>query len=69
MKIIKEGDMKRVYKMRRFECPDCGCIWEATAFEYRKEQGRYNETEISCECPTCRKKVWCYYELRSETGV
>lgn len=62
MKIIKEGDLKRLDKTRRFECPDCGCIWEATAFEYRREQGRYNETMIGCKCPTCRKEVWRDYE-------
>ena len=62
MKIIKEGDVKRLDKTRRFECSDCGCIWEATAFEYRREQGRYNETMIGCKCPTCRKEVWRDYD-------
>ena len=61
MKIIKAGDLKRLDKTRRFECPDCGCIWEATAFEYRKEWDR-NNTLVVCKCPTCHKDVWRDYE-------
>lgn len=57
MKIIKQGDLKCLEKIRRFECPDCGCIWEANAAEYRKEWDR-NETLVVCECPTCRKSVY-----------
>ena len=58
MKIIKEGDLKRLDTTRRFECPKCGCIFEATAAEYRKVQGRYNELHIGCNCPTCHEYVW-----------
>ena len=54
MKIIKEGDLKRLDTTRRFECEACGCIWEANASEYRKEWDG-NDTLIVCECPTCQK--------------
>lgn len=57
MKIIKEGDVKRLDKTRRFACSDCGCIWEATVFEYRREWDR-NETLIACKCPTCKTTVY-----------
>ena len=37
MKIIREGDLSRITTVRRFECPDCGCIWDVSAGEYRRE--------------------------------
>ena len=54
MKIIKEGDLRRLDTTRRFSCSACGCIWEANASEYRKKWDR-NDTLIACECPTCKK--------------
>ena len=57
MKIIKEGDLKRLDTTRRFECPKCGCIFEANATEYRKEWDM-NNTILACECPTCHDYVW-----------
>lgn len=56
MKIIREGDLSRITTVRRFECPDCGCIWDVSAGEYRREIicGRHL---CICACPTCYKEV------------
>lgn len=57
MKIIKEGDIRRLNTTRRFECPACGCIWLANASEYRREWD-LNDAHIVCNCPTCHKYVY-----------
>ena len=62
MKIIKEGDLKRVSSMRRFECERCGCVWEADASEYRVESDFRNGHYCVMACPTCRRDVICYPE-------
>jgi len=56
MKIIREGDLSRITTVRRFECPDCGCVWEVGACEYRREviSGR---RLCECCCPTCWRPV------------
>ena len=35
MKIIKEGDLNKLKKIKRFECKECGCIFEADKNEYK----------------------------------
>ena len=56
MKIIREGDLSRLTTVRRFMCPDCGCIWEVSACEYLRTVicGK-----VICEdtCPTCKSSV------------
>lgn len=58
MKIIKEGDLNKVYCPVRFECKACGCVFEANNTEYQYE---FNQLEncgwCSIRCPTCRKWV------------
>lgn len=55
MKILKDGDLNRVRGIRRFECPRCGCIFEADNKEYTHE---YSQREAcgwySIQCPTCK---------------
>ena len=53
MKIIKQGDLSKLKKIKRFECLTCGCIFEAEAPEYQWYSGQYNEDCYSCECPCC----------------
>ena len=54
MRIIWEGDLSRLTTVRRFECPDCGCIWDASAGEYCREIICGKHLCI-CACPTCKK--------------
>ena len=57
MKIIKEGDLGRVKRMRRFACRECGCVFEASASEYRVEPDYRNGSYCVHRCPTCGKEV------------
>ena len=54
MKIIQQGDLKRLDKTLRFTCNACGCVWDANANEYRLEWDRNSQYPV-CECPTCGK--------------
>lgn len=56
MTIIREGDMRKIKKVLRFECRNCGCIFEAEKGEYRVGT-QYNEEYYYCECPFCHKPV------------
>ncbi len=57
MKIIKEGDLNKLKKIKRFECKECGCIFEAEKNEY-KQGSQYNDIYYYCECPFCHKIVY-----------
>ena len=57
MKIIQPGDPERASEARRFECPACGCVFVASAGEYRATFTLRNETVLSCTCPTCRREI------------
>ena len=57
MKIIKEGDLNKLKRIKRFECKECGCIFEAEKDEY-KEGSQYNETYYYCACPCCNQTVY-----------
>ena len=59
MRIIKQGSKEKLIKTIKFECK-CGCIFECTSDEVRKEQGRFNDVKYSHRCPTCDKKVYGY---------
>lgn len=56
MIIIKKGDIQKMKKIVRFECRNCGCIFEAEKGEY-KIDSQYNDEYYSCECPFCHKQV------------
>lgn len=57
MNIITQGDLNRAKKVKRFECRECGCIFECDATEYRHESHR-NEDYYCAKCPTCKRDVW-----------
>ena len=52
MKIIKEGSLNLLLGIKRFECRNCGCIFEAEEGEYKHGQ-QYNEDYYYCDCPYC----------------
>ena len=56
MTIIREGDIRKLKKVFRFECHNCGCIFEAEKGEYRIGT-HYNEDYYYCECPFCHNQV------------
>ena len=63
MKIIKEGSITKLNKVKRFLCSNCGCLFEATKDEYKKGS-QYNEEYAYCDCPFCHKTV--YGELKND---
>ena len=63
MTIIKEGDLQKPKKIKRFECHECGCVWEAERKEYKEESAR-NESYYSMPCPTCGKTVYASNQIK-----
>lgn len=57
MKVVKEGRLDRLERARRFGCRKCGCVFDATAAEYRQEPDCRNGMMIVCNCPTCGHRV------------
>lgn len=63
MKIIKEGDLyNEKVKLLRFECTDCGCIYETTQ---NSDDYRYDITgkliAYFASCPTCNRENALFY--------
>jgi len=51
-KIILPGKKEVLKATKRFECPKCGCVFDADKDDY--ETGtQYNDVYYSCECPMC----------------
>lgn len=57
MKIIKNGDFKKLKKVKTFDCDFCGCLFEADNTEY-KVGSQYNEMYYYVDCPFCGRKVY-----------
>ena len=58
MRIIQQGDLNRLRKVKRFECGQCGCVFEANSTEYKHEYSqRENCGWYETHCPTCHKAV------------
>lgn len=57
MKIIKNGDLKKIKQVKTFDCDFCGCLFEADNTEY-KIGSQYNETYYYTKCPFCGRNVY-----------
>lgn len=63
MKIIKEGDLSKLLRVKQFRCLECGCIFEANDTEYVwYDSGMCYDSGFKCNCPTCDNLA---YEYRS----
>ena len=65
IKIIEPGNLDKLYKVIRFECPDCGCIFEADQRDYKSPEpmaALHDGIEAICECPFCHRDVEAYNE-------
>lgn len=61
MKIIKEGKVPTGTK--RFECKECGCIFEADKSEYVFPSSLAFQRDgivAECKCPTCNRFAFAY---------
>ncbi len=56
VKIIKEGDPGRLKATKRFQCDECGCVFEADKDEYQSDM-QYNTAYFYCKCPCCGKSA------------
>lgn len=57
MRIIKYGDKNKIKKIKKFECKECGCIFEAVKGEY-ETGSQYNNIYYYCRCPCCHSVVY-----------
>ena len=57
MKIIRNGNIKKLKKIKTFDCDWCGCLFEADNTEY-KQTAQYNETYYYSVCPFCGRYAY-----------
>ena len=58
MKIIKQGDLNIARKPLRFECKNCGTVFEAIKQEYIYCGDQRKGDNWKCECPLCHGAVY-----------
>lgn len=63
MKILRKGTIDK-NKIKLFECPECGCLFEATKNEYKTNFYK-NKKYAYCDCPCCdytiigeKRNIW-----------
>ena len=56
IKIIKPGNKPETTE--RFECPRCGCVFEADRDDYGLVGDAYGNQWAYMTCPTCGRKVY-----------
>lgn len=61
MKIIKEGNLEKIKKIRRFDCSYCDCIFEADNTEYKIHYDQREGSWIEVYCPFCGSKLMPSY--------
>lgn len=62
MKILKEGIIPTKFRPKRFECEECGCVFEASNSEYRVvRDNSTQETLAESTCPSCGCDVYTLY--------
>lgn len=59
MRIIKDGNVNQLLKLKIFTCEKCGCEFEANNKEYKIDSHR-NETYYYAKCPMtgCNNTVY-----------
>ena len=57
MKIIKQGNLDKLMKVKRFVCSYCDCIFTANKDEYTIGS-QYNEEYYYCKCPCCGNNAY-----------
>ena len=57
MKIIKEGNLDKLMRVKRFKCDCCDCIFTANHKEYIIDS-QYNEEYYYCICPCCDNRAY-----------
>lgn len=50
MKIIKKGRIEKVKRTKRFQCHECGCVFEADQGEYEEAETQWDIAGAVCPC-------------------
>lgn len=58
MEIIKQGNLERIKKSKRFKCTYCECEFIADQTEYEYYGSWRNMQCYLCQCPTCKSDVY-----------
>ena len=71
MNVIKPGDQERarrkVNQTKKFECLDCGCVFECDYGEWKyDEEDRPGVCSVSAKCPTCHQTT--YHDITNKTS-
>ena len=56
MKILINGNLKKIKNIKIFTCKNCGCVFEAKEHEYQIHLVN-NKEYCFCECPYCDETV------------
>lgn len=65
MNIIKPGNLDFLKGTKKFECRNCGCVFEADKNEYSCGS-QYNDVFYICDCPCCGSIAY-HKEAREKT--
>lgn len=60
MKILKNGNPDKILRILKFDCKNCGCIFEASNKEYQEPSqldAVGNGIIAICKCPCCGKSI------------
>lgn len=60
MKILVQGDLKHLNKIKKFACDACGCVFLADKNEYRNVSNQHDGTIFTIECPCCYSTLYNY---------
>lgn len=57
MRILREGSEDCIWRYVKFECDNCGCIFEANKEEYKYHYGGCGDDYYIINCPFCNEQV------------
>lgn len=70
MRILVQGDINRLQKIKKFECGDCGCVFVGNREEYEDCSTQRDGAWFTMECPCCGRTVHnTTYEVFSHKHV
>jgi len=61
MEILKQGNIQKIRRVKRFACKHCGCVFTADNTEYRPADyysNMHDGIDATCECPCCKSTAY-----------
>lgn len=62
MKILRDGDLRKLIKYKKFGCSACGCVFVADPTEYSNMSNQHDGICFVSACPCCNSVVYSYSE-------